>query len=235
MHKTGRKSESDVYSVASKTSKGSKGSEKKKSHRRFSLRDIFYRSRAKSSKSRISLEFETRSEMSLNSHGDRESTVQSTTSADAFDVIGNAHNSTGQQPMGSKHECPLCLMEQPAENFPPIMTCHHRSCRDCLRQYLKIEITESRVNIACPECAERFHPNDIKDILSDNTLMDKYEQFMLRRVLVLDPDARWCPAPDCGLVTKEPLNQLKTNICYYKIIMCRILDHPSVNLYMVYI
>ncbi|ELU10801.1 hypothetical protein CAPTEDRAFT_174774 [Capitella teleta] len=78
------------------------------------------------------------------------------------------------------------------------MTCHHRSCRDCLRQYLKIEITESRINIACPECAERFHPNDIQAILDDVHLMHKYEEFMLRRVLVSDPDTRWCPAPDCG-------------------------------------
>ena len=78
------------------------------------------------------------------------------------------------------------------------MTCHHRSCRDCLRQYLKIEITESRVNIACPECAERFHPNDIRAILEDEVLWNKFEVFMIRRVLVLDPDTRWCPAPDCG-------------------------------------
>lgn len=95
-------------------------------------------------------------------------------------------------------DCPLCTLHQPRENFPHIMTCNHRACRDCLRQYLKIEITESRINIACPECTERLHPNDIKSILDDEALIRKYEEFMLRRVLVLDPDARWCPAPDCG-------------------------------------
>ena len=100
----------------------------------------------------------------------------------------------------STMECPLCLMQQPTEQFPAVMTCHHRSCRDCLRQYLRIEITESRVNIACPQCAERYHPNDIRAILDDNALMEKYEQFMLRRILVADPDSRWCPAPDCGYV-----------------------------------
>ena len=59
---------------------------------------------------------------------------------------------------------------------------------------------ESRVNIACPECAERFHPNDIAHILNNTALMNKYEEFMLRRILVSEPDARWCPAPDCGYV-----------------------------------
>ncbi|XP_071502424.1 E3 ubiquitin-protein ligase RNF19A-like [Diadema antillarum] len=95
-------------------------------------------------------------------------------------------------------ECPLCLMERPKEQFPEIITCDHRSCRECLRQYLKIEITESRVNIACPECAEPLHPNDIKLVLQDSVLMNKYEEFTLRRLLMMDPDCRWCPAPDCG-------------------------------------
>ena len=37
-------------------------------------------------------------------------------------------------------------------------------------------------------------------VLEDPVLMGKYEEFMVRRVLVLDPDTRWCPAPDCGYV-----------------------------------
>uniref|UniRef100_A0A3Q3WZD8 RBR-type E3 ubiquitin transferase n=1 Tax=Mola mola TaxID=94237 RepID=A0A3Q3WZD8_MOLML len=99
---------------------------------------------------------------------------------------------------GALLECPLCLLHHSRESFPDIMTCHHRSCIDCLRQYLRIEISESRVNISCPECSERFNPHDIRMILGDRTLMDKYEEFMLRRWLVADPDCRWCPAPDCG-------------------------------------
>ena len=95
-------------------------------------------------------------------------------------------------------ECPLCLLRHTRERFPDIMTCHHRSCADCLRQYLRIEISESRVNICCPECSERFNPHDIQMILGDKALMEKYEEFMLRRWLVAEPDCRWCPAPDCG-------------------------------------
>ncbi|XP_074543709.1 E3 ubiquitin-protein ligase RNF19A [Halichoeres trimaculatus] len=95
-------------------------------------------------------------------------------------------------------ECPLCLLRHARDRFPDIMTCHHRSCADCLRQYLRIEISESRVNICCPECSERFNPHDIRMILGDRALMEKYEEFMLRRWLVAEPDCRWCPAPDCG-------------------------------------
>lgn len=56
-------------------------------------------------------------------------------------------------------ECPLCLAELPVEYFPELSTCGHRSCYDCYQQYLRIEISESRVSIACPECSEPMHPN----------------------------------------------------------------------------
>uniref|UniRef100_A0A3Q2ZBQ3 RBR-type E3 ubiquitin transferase n=1 Tax=Kryptolebias marmoratus TaxID=37003 RepID=A0A3Q2ZBQ3_KRYMA len=110
-----------------------------------------------------------------------------------FSVAG-----TGAASSAALLDCPLCLLRHSRESFPDIMTCHHRSCIDCLRQYLRIEISESRVNISCPECTERFNPHDIRMILGDRVLMEKYEEFMLRRWLVADPDCRWCPAPDCG-------------------------------------
>ena len=39
---------------------------------------------------------------------------------------------------------------------------------------------------------------DIRMILNDKHLYEKYEDFTLRRALAIDPDTRWCPAPDCG-------------------------------------
>lgn len=39
---------------------------------------------------------------------------------------------------------------------------------------------------------------DIRMILNDQTQLEKYEDFMVRRVLAIEPDARWCPAPDCS-------------------------------------
>lgn len=38
---------------------------------------------------------------------------------------------------------------------------------------------------------------DIRMILNDKSQFEKYEDFMVRRVLAVDPDTRWCPAPDC--------------------------------------
>ncbi|KAM4633870.1 E3 ubiquitin-protein ligase RNF19A-like [Polymixia lowei] len=118
----------------------------------------------------------------------------STSSSSSSSKAGGGGGGAGAELL----ECPLCLLRHSRESFPDIMTCHHRSCADCLRQYLRIEISESRVNISCPECSERFNPHDIRMILGDRALMEKYEEFMLRRWLVADPDCRWCPAPDCG-------------------------------------
>ncbi|GLV42177.1 uncharacterized protein CBL_04865 [Carabus blaptoides fortunei] len=95
-------------------------------------------------------------------------------------------------------ECPLCLAELPSYAFAELSACTHRSCYSCLSVYLRIEISESRVCIACPECAEPMHPNEIRSILDDQALYEKYEDFMIRRVLAVDPDTRWCPAPDCS-------------------------------------
>ncbi|XP_077404467.1 E3 ubiquitin-protein ligase RNF19A-like [Vanacampus margaritifer] len=116
----------------------------------------------------------------------------------AHSVQGAASISSSAAGSSDLLECPLCLLRHTRDRFPDIMTCHHRSCADCLRQYLRIEISESRVNICCPECSERFNPHDIAMILADRALMEKYEEFMLRRWLVAEPDCRWCPAPDCG-------------------------------------
>jgi hypothetical protein len=59
-------------------------------------------------------------------------------------------------------ECPLCFAELAAEEFWELAGCGHRACISCLQQYLRVEITESRVCISCPECPEPMHPNGKK-------------------------------------------------------------------------
>lgn len=99
---------------------------------------------------------------------------------------------------GGVRECSLCLQEVAVDMFPHLLSCPHSACLPCLKQYLKVEITESRVNISCPQCHELMHPTDIHQIVDNALLSYKFEDFMLRRVLSMDPDTRWCPAPDCG-------------------------------------
>ncbi|VDP13624.1 unnamed protein product [Heligmosomoides polygyrus] len=66
-------------------------------------------------------------------------------------------------------------------------------------KYVEMEIMENRVEVSCPECAAHLHPSDIRNLVGGRTaLIEKYEQFSLRRYLMTECDTRWCPAPDCG-------------------------------------
>lgn len=190
-------SERDIHSAASSVSLPS--ARKPPKRRRLSLHSIFGRrcrpDREPKRKSRP-LQAGAPVDRVISTESVQPETSQDKTYAQA--VLGAASTSSVSGSSSELLECPLCLLRHARERFPDIMTCHHRSCADCLRQYLRIEISESRVNICCPECSERFNPHDIQLILGDRALMEKYEEFMLRRWLVAEPDCRWCPAPDCG-------------------------------------
>uniref|UniRef100_A0A3B4FHS3 RBR-type E3 ubiquitin transferase n=1 Tax=Pundamilia nyererei TaxID=303518 RepID=A0A3B4FHS3_9CICH len=119
-------------------------------------------------------------------------------------------------------------------HFPRLTSCSHRACSDCLRQYLRIEISESRVGIACPQCPETLAPLDVRAILDDRALLERFEEYRLRRFLASDPDTRWCPAPDCsyaviayGCAECPKLScgreGCDTEFCYH----CRQLWHPN--------
>lgn len=144
-------------------------------------------------------------------------------------------SSCSQEQLLDEHleECPLCLLSQPRCHFPRLSSCPHRACSDCLRHYLRIEISESRVGIACPQCPETLEPLDVRAILDDQALLDRFEEYQLRRFLAGDPDTRWCPAPDCsyaviayGCAECPKLScgreGCETEFCYH----CRQLWHP---------
>lgn len=93
-----------------------------------------------------------------------------------------------------------------------MLNCKHYACRTCLESYLTIEIFESRTEIACTQCSDAMHPSDIEALLRTSpTVMKKYEDFMVRRVLLADPDSRWCPAPDCRYSTHQ-YSSLRLNL-----------------------
>ncbi|XP_053605354.1 E3 ubiquitin-protein ligase RNF19B-like isoform X2 [Plodia interpunctella] len=99
---------------------------------------------------------------------------------------------------GEVLECPLCLSMMAGGGMVRLAWCSHRCCEPCLRQYLAIEIYEARVPVNCPVCHENMHPLDVRRIVDNPVLYDKYEEFSVRRALAADPDTRWCPAPDCS-------------------------------------
>ncbi|XP_053679877.1 E3 ubiquitin-protein ligase RNF19A-like [Anopheles nili] len=110
-------------------------------------------------------------------------------------VGSNVSSTAGKVP----EECPLCYDVLPSsDDYYPLLNCKHYACRACLENYLMIQISESRTDISCPQCSDSMHPTDIRTLLKAfPTAITKYEDFMVRRVLLSDPDSRWCPGPDC--------------------------------------
>uniref|UniRef100_A0A915M899 RBR-type E3 ubiquitin transferase n=1 Tax=Meloidogyne javanica TaxID=6303 RepID=A0A915M899_MELJA len=50
----------------------------------------------------------------------------------------------------------------------------------------------------CPECPVSLQISDIYNLLSHQPeMLERFELYSLRRILSIDPDTRWCPAPDC--------------------------------------
>jgi hypothetical protein len=119
-----------------------------------------------------------------------------------IDIIPSPTTATNQlNDPDSLDTCVLCCHDYSSDQFERLTLCSHSYCRTCLKSYLKLEITEGRITLNCPQsdCPERIHPCDISRILEKQPdLISKYEQFMVRRVLQSIVDTRWCPAPDCG-------------------------------------
>lgn len=91
------------------------------------------------------------------------------------------------------NECEICYGSTECES---LRACPHCFCHACLETYVVDKIRNGCPSaVECPhsECKEVLHPNDIKRILNDNQMYERYETFMLRRVLQKLPDTRWCP------------------------------------------
>lgn len=136
----------------------------------------------------------------------------------------------------SLEECPLCVVQYCPADMTCGATCSHQVCKECMKKYITTEINHSRLNIACPVCTSHIHPATIKDILNDDIFYTKYENFMLRRVIAAEPDARWCPAPDCDYVViasgcascpelKCGRDGCNTSFCYH----CKQKWHPDLT------
>ncbi|CAK5077190.1 unnamed protein product [Meloidogyne enterolobii] len=146
---------------------------------------------------------------------------------------GSAQSNTSGIKSCMKQECPICCIRQSAQNFYRFKACAHIFCKGCLVKFICVEIAESRTNISCPECPVSLQISDIYNLLSHQPeMLERFELYSLRRILSIDPDTRWCPAPDCTYAviatSCAACPQLKcerctTMFCYH----CKSYWHPN--------
>ena len=81
--------------------------------------------------------------------------------------------------ISTQNECEICFSSNDCEN---LQMCKHNFCQTCLQTYLIDKIRNGCPHsLECPhtDCKQIIHPNDIKRILNDNQMYERYESFML--------------------------------------------------------
>ncbi|CAF2754382.1 unnamed protein product [Rotaria sp. Silwood2] len=75
--------------------------------------------------------------------------------------------------------------------------CEHFYCRSCLNNYVKIKLDNGRFGekLVCPQsqCQKALLPNEMKLIIQDDQLYERYERLTLQHALELMNDIIWCP------------------------------------------
>ena len=95
------------------------------------------------------------------------------------------------------HECPICMTNSIAGwDMLRLYKCHHAFCRLCLHDYARMRINTGSVQwLLCPDlrCKLALLPSEIKIVVNDDQLYDKYERLLLQKTLEQMDDIVWCP------------------------------------------
>eukprot|EP01100_Stratorugosa_tubuloviscum_P002073 TRINITY_DN1476_c0_g4_i1.p1 TRINITY_DN1476_c0_g4~~TRINITY_DN1476_c0_g4_i1.p1 ORF type:complete len:403 (-),score=140.97 TRINITY_DN1476_c0_g4_i1:102-1310(-) len=133
-----------------------------------------------------------------------------------------------------KRDCSICLEQLPVSQIYTLINCMHQFCRQCILDYLNVQILEKKViKINCPDktCNKDLEYVEIKELI-DPTLFAKYEDFQLQVLLESEKFTRWCPKQRCGfaVTVDETTNHIKCPRCAYEYCFtCGNAAHPSIT------
>ncbi|CAF1363975.1 unnamed protein product [Adineta steineri] len=103
------------------------------------------------------------------------------------------------------HECPICMSNDiSGRDMIRLHKCHHTFCRACLHDYAQMHINTGSVEwLLCPDtqCQLALLPSEIKIIINNNELYDKYERLLLQKTLEQMLDIVWCPRCQQAVLT----------------------------------
>jgi hypothetical protein len=79
--------------------------------------------------------------------------------------------------VGEGHECKIC-MDTVERDAYLLENCEHVFHKECVHNYLKTEIENSKCPLVCPipECKVMVAPHDMHQILKDEE-MEKYQKY----------------------------------------------------------
>jgi len=93
--------------------------------------------------------------------------------------------------------CLICTDIIPGIECIRLYRCGHFYCRICLNNYVQMTLDNGQFGekLHCPQnqCKQSLLPTEIKQILQNDQLYEKYERFTLQSSLALMNDIVWCP------------------------------------------
>ncbi len=102
------------------------------------------------------------------------------------------------------HTCLICFEEKLGSACVSIKPCRHAFCKDCVRDYLTINIENSQVqNLRCldPSCETVIKPFQIRQNVDDN-IYEKYLKFSRKMMVQTDSMLIYCPRSFCQGVAR---------------------------------
>ena len=117
-------------------------------------------------------------------------------------INNNISNNNNINSNKNIYSCIVCFekIDEEEKNYNYI-PCGHICCTHCWSNYLKILISESKIeNIKCVDysCKQKIDEEFIlKHIKNDFELIRKYDKFKLRAEIIRDPNKKECPYPEC--------------------------------------
>eukprot|EP00741_Cyanophora_paradoxa_P011402 tig00020556_g11013.t1 len=100
--------------------------------------------------------------------------------------------------------CGVCFDSEVSIRNP----CGHGFCDACWKQFLTIKIDEGEKAITCAafKCKARVPDSTIEKAVEPSTYQ-KYKSFLARSFVDDNPNAKWCPAANCGRAINNPPNK----------------------------
>ena len=93
--------------------------------------------------------------------------------------------------------CLICTYSISGMDCIRLQRCGHFYCQSCLNNYVRTTLNNGRFGerLLCPQtqCQKALLPNEIKQILQDDQLYQRYERLTLQHALELRNDIIWCP------------------------------------------
>ena len=125
---------------------------------------------------------------------------------------------------GKKEEneelCELCYLEVAKECLTNVTMCSHSYCKECLVQYLTIQVEEQASDsIQCPGCSVFMSDSQVLSLLPQSKTRCQYLRLITNTFIQSSRVMRWCPGRDCGRAVRMVAG-LGTVVCICKERFC---------------